>query len=263
MAETIQVDLHCHSSASDGDHPPSYVAHQLSAAGVVWASLTDHNSVGGLEPFRGAVERRGMRFVPGLEVHARSPKGPVHLLAYGFDPKNQALLKAIELLRQPMWTSARYWFGRVFSRDKGTTPADAASPPDSHDPPRNELPDTAESIRLIHEAGGLALLAHPLAGLRTVERLEDYLDWLQPQGLDGIEAFYKLYFRTTQQELLELAERRGLLTAGGSDFHGLHHSDGTSPGVEMPLEHLERFLAALGLQREQSPVLAGNDGDPN
>ena len=112
-----------------------------------------------------------------------------------------------------------------------------ADSPDDRDPSPQDPPDTAEAIRLIHEAGGLVLLAHPLAGLKTIERLEEYLDWLQPQGLDGIEAFHKLYFRTTQQELLELAERRGLLTTGGSDFHGLHHSDGTSPGVDMPLEH--------------------------
>ena len=254
MGEIIRVDLHCHSSASDGDHPPGYVAHQLASADVVWASLTDHNSVRGLQLFHSAAERRGMRYIPGLEVHARSAKGPVHLLAYGFDPENQALLTAIELLRQPMWSSTRQWFGRLFSRDKATEPADAVTPPDLRDPSRKELPDTAESIRLIHEAGGLALLAHPLAGLKTIERLEDYLDWLQPQGLDGIEAFYKLYFRSTQQELLELAGRRGLLTTGGSDFHGLHNSDGTSPGVDMPLEQLERFVAALGPRLGPSPV---------
>jgi len=254
MGEIIRVDLHCHSSASDGDHSPGYVAHQLASADVVWASLTDHNSVAGLRSFHSAVERRGMRYIPGLEVHAQSAKGPVHLLAFGFDPENQALLKAIDLLRQPMWNSARQWFGRLFSRDKDAAPADPATPPDGHDPPRKELPDTAESIRLIHEAGGLALLAHPLAGLKTIERLEDYLDWLQPQGLDGIEAFYKLYFRSTQQELLELAEHRGLLTTGGSDFHGLHNSDGTSPGVDMPLEQLERFVAALGPRLGQGSV---------
>jgi 3',5'-nucleoside bisphosphate phosphatase len=255
MAEMIRIDLHCHSSASDGDHAPGYVAHQLAAAGVVWASLTDHNSVSGLESFRAAVERRGMQSIAGLEVHARSPKGPVHLLAYGFDPQNEALLNAIHFLRQPLWTSTRQWFSRAFARDK-TNPSNDGGP-SSQDPP-----DTAEVIRLIHEAGGKALLAHPLAGLKTVEKLEEYLDWLQPQGLDGIEAFYKLYFRTTQLELLELAHRRDLLTTGGSDFHGLHHSDGTSPGVEIPMPEWERFMAAAGHAQERGSSIASDQSLP-
>ncbi len=254
MTDIIRVDLHCHSSASDGDHSPGYVAHQLAAAGVVWASLADHNTVGGLERFRAAVERRGMGYIPGVEMHARSPKGPVHLLGYGVDPENQPLLSALQILRQPWRTSARQRLARLFSRGRSETPETATRPSDDGDPSPQHQPDTAESIRLIHQAGGRVLLAHPLAGLKTIERLEEYLDWLQPQGLDGIEAFYKLYFRSTQQELLELAERRGLLTTGGSDFHGLHNHDGTSPGVEMPLEQLERFVAAVGLRQEQDLV---------
>lgn len=262
MAEIIRVDLHCHSSASDGDHSPGYVAHQLATAGVVCAALTDHNSVGGLDRFRAAVERRGMQYVSGVEIHARGPKGPVHLLGYGIDHENRALLNALQVLRQPWRTSARQWIGRLFSRGGSDAPDAATGSPGDGDPPSQEPPDTAESIRLIHEAGGRALLAHPLAGLKTIERLEEYLDWLQPQGLDGIEAFYKLYFRSTQQELLELAERRGLLTAGGSDFHGLHNNDGTSPGVEMPLEQWERFAAGVGLRQERSLVTYHNGGVP-
>jgi predicted metal-dependent phosphoesterase TrpH len=262
MAEIIRVDLHCHSSASDGDHSPGYVAHQLAASGCVWAALTDHNSVGGQERFQAAVERRAMQYISGLEVHARSPQGPVHLLAYGYDLNNQALLSALQTLRKPLLTSVRQWVVRLFSPGRRATPAVATISSDDHGQSPQRPADTAEAIRLIHEAGGLALLAHPLAGLKTIERLEEFLDWLQPQGLDGIEAFYKLYFRSTQQQLLELAERRGLLTVGGSDFHGLHNNDGTSPGVEMPLEQLDRFVAALGLREEKSVATSRDGGLP-
>lgn len=260
VAEIIRVDLHCHSSASDGDHSPGYVAHQLAAADCVWAALTDHNSVGGQESFRAAVQRRGMQCVTGVEIHARLPRGPVHLLGYGFDPENEALLSALQVLRRPLLESTRQWIGRVFSSGGRATPAVAADPPADRGQSTQHPVDTAEAIRLVHEAGGLALLAHPLAGLKTIERLEEFLDWLQPQGLDGIEAFYKLYFRTTQQQLLEVAERRGLLTTGGSDFHGLHNHDGTSPGVDMPLEQVERFAAALGLREEKKLGACCNDG---
>jgi len=256
MPEIIRVDLHCHSSASDGDHAPGYVAHQLGGAGVSWAALTDHNSVRGLHEFQSAVERRGMRYISGVEIHARSPRGPVHLLGYGFDPGNEALLSALQTFHRPWGGSVRRWARRVFSPGKQEVPVDTTCTAADSDHSREQQPDTAETICLIHEAGGRSLLAHPLAGLKTIERLEEYLDWLQPQGLDGIEAFYKLYFRSTQHELAELAERRGLLTAGGSDFHGLHHSDGTSPGVEMPMEPWKRFLAAIGLTEDQSTAPA-------
>ena len=96
-------------------------------------------------------------------------------------------------------------------------------------------------------------LAHPLAGLNSVRRLEELIDQLQPQGLDGLEAFHKQYPPTTQGDLLALAERRGLLTIAGSDFHGLHHSDGSSPGVDMPLVHWNRFADALGVGEDESP----------
>jgi predicted metal-dependent phosphoesterase TrpH len=257
MPEIIRVDLHCHSSASDGDHAPGYVAHQLAGAGVSWAALTDHNSVRGLEQFQSAVERRGMRYIPGVEIHARSPRGPVHLLGYGFDPGNEALLSALQTFHRPWGASVCRLARRVFSPGKQEVQVDSTcTSVDSDDHSRRQQPDTTEAICLIHEAGGRVLLAHPLAGLKTIERLEEYLDWLQPQGLDGIEAFYKLYFRSTQQDLSDLAERRGLLTAGGSDFHGLHHSDGTSPGVDMPLEQLDRFLAAIGLTEDQGTAPA-------
>ena len=88
-------------------------------------------------------------------------------------------------------------------------------------------------------------LAHPLAGARDCADLEDLLEWLQPEGLDGMEVFHKPYSRETQQALLDVALRRHLLCIAGSDFHGVHHSDGATPGVDMPLVHWKEFLAAM------------------
>ena len=84
-------------------------------------------------------------------------------------------------------------------------------------------------------------------------KLDEVLSWLQPQGLDGLEAFHKQYSAETQKALLDLAERRGLLTVAGSDFHGLHHSDGDDPGVDMPLIHWNRFVDAIGLGHKEEP----------
>jgi predicted metal-dependent phosphoesterase TrpH len=245
VIETIRVDLHCHSSLSDGDHSPAYVAHSLAAIGTEWAALTDHNSLSGLHQFGAVLDRRGVHHIAGVEMDARSPIGVLHLLGYGFDPDSQPLLDALCAIRQPWRASARYWKGRFRSRHVGSPQSiNAPAKPRSDTIPPTP-PDTAEVICLLHKAGGLVFLAHPLAGIGTIEKLDAVLEWLQPEGLDGLEAFHKLYSDETRTALLRLAERRGLLTVAGSDFHGLHHSDGASPGVDMPLIHWREFVAAL------------------
>ncbi|HSL96795.1 MAG TPA: PHP domain-containing protein [Thermoleophilia bacterium] len=258
MTDTIRVDLHCHSYLSDGDHSPEHLAQRLAAAGVAWAALTDHNTLDGQERFRAAAEERGVHFVPGLEMDARSTDGPLHLLAYGFDLGDQALRRALHSVRRPLRSTARYWVRRARSLGgRASLPGAGRARVGGVSPYRP--PDVAAAIDLIHGAGGLAFLAHPLAALLTVERLEDLLDRVQPLGLDGLEAFYKPCSVGEQSDLLAVAERRGLLAIAGSDFHGLHHAFGASPGVDMRREHWERFAARLGLGCE-APRRAADDG---
>jgi predicted metal-dependent phosphoesterase TrpH len=110
------------------------------------------------------------------------------------------------------------------------------------------VPDIGDALKVIHQAGGRSFLAHPLTGRLTVHRLEALLTWLEPQGLDGVEAFYKAYSDETQRVLLEMAKRRRLLVSAGSDYHGLHSPGENGPGVDVPLVHWQRFLTALGLE---------------
>jgi len=254
VTDVIRVELHCQSSASDGDHSPTQVGRILADAGVTWAALTDHNTIAGQEPFREALQKRGVNVVTGLEIDARSPQGPMHLLAYGFDVCNPPLLHALQTVRHPLRSSVRRFVGRARSSNVSSAASTKVSsaPDGGFTPPRP--PGTSEAIRLVHQAGGLVFLAHPLAALRTIERLEAVLDWLQPQGLDGLEAFHKPYSEDTQLLLLDLAARRRLLVVAGSDFHGPHHADGTNPGVDMPLEHWECFATALKLGLETKPL---------
>lgn len=245
MIETIRVELHCHSSLSDGDHSPAYVAHSIAATGAEWAALTDHNTFSGQHQFRTVLEKRGVHSITGLEMDARSPIGVLHLLGYGLDTEYQPLLDALRMIRQPLRASARYWANRIgsFAGERPETVERATTPRVQPGPPRP--PSTAEVIKLLHEAGGLVCLAHPLAGIGTPGDLERVLSWLQPEGLDGIEVFHKPYDEQTQAALLEIALHRHLLCVAGSDFHGIHHSDGTNPGVDMPLIHWNEFLTAL------------------
>ena len=108
------------------------------------------------------------------------------------------------------------------------------------------------AICLLHEAGGKAFVAHPLESLRSFKRIEEALDLLQDEGLDGIEVFHKSYPEGVQAALLALAARRGLLATGGSDFHGLDHSDGASLGVDMPVEQWAQIVRSVG--KRSGPV---------
>ncbi len=186
--------------------------------------------------------------------------GPFHILGYGIDETDEALLAAIQVVRQPWRASFRRFVTSV--RSFGGRGSETSRPcvPPGEDASPDLPPGTQEAICLIHRAGGLAFLAHPLAGLDGIARLEEVLSWMQPQGLDGLEAFHKKYSLETREALLEVAERRGLLTIAGSDFHGLHHSDGDDPGVDMPLIHWNRFAEAvgLGINEEQSSPYTDN-----
>jgi 3',5'-nucleoside bisphosphate phosphatase len=253
MAETVRIDLHCHSSASDGDHSPAHVAKRLAADGVTWAALTDHNTVEGLTEFQTALNRYAISCIPGVEIDARLPSGWVlHILGYGIDPQNEALLAVLKTVRHPWQTSMRVFGARLrgISRRGSDKPFIAALPngTDAADHPLS----TAMAIILIHEAGGHAFLAHPIESLRNFERIEEALDILQAEGLDGMEVFHKSYPEHARDGLLAMAKRRGLTATGGSDFHGLDHSDGASVGVDMPIEQWTEITRLVG--KKSGPV---------
>jgi PAS domain S-box-containing protein len=104
-------------------------------------------------------------------------------------------------------------------------------------------PPAAEAIAAVHEAGGIVFLAHPLHPGWSESVLEAAVEELARAGLDGIEAFYKPYPEETRARLAALADRLGLLTCGGSDYHGPHQ---LSPGVDMPVARWKQFREALG-----------------
>jgi predicted metal-dependent phosphoesterase TrpH len=253
MAETVRIDLHCHSSASDGDHSPTHVAKRLAATGVTWASLTDHNTVEGQTEFQAAVNRYAISCIPGVEIDARSPLGPLHILGYGIDTQNDTLLVTLRTVRQPWRATGR----RLVARLRSLYGAPPAAPvtlclPDGNETAPQRPLSTATAICLIHEAGGYAFLAHPLESLRSFKRIEEALDLLQPEGLDGLEVFHKSYPEGVKAALLALAVRRGLVPTGGSDFHGLDHSDGASLGVDVPVEQWAQIVRLVG--KKMGPV---------
>lgn len=258
MSDPICVDLHCHSSFSDGNLSPEQVADELASAGVVCAALTDHNTLAGQARFRLALQRCGIEFISGVELDIAvtgevfTPRGGVHLLAYGFDLQDESLGLILQAITDPFWASLRHRLGRVwpFGGRRGPRPTNGHPRPDparcaaAVRANRGQVP-LALALECIHQAGGRAFLAHPLTSFTTWEQLKDFLAWAQPLGLDGLEVFYKPYPPETRRALLDLAGCYNLLVSAGSDFHGPYFSGGAWPGCKLPAEHWDRFCQAV------------------
>ncbi len=205
--------------------------------------------------------RHGIGYIPGVEIDGRSPFGPLHVLGYGIDLDNMPLLAALRTVREPWRSSTRYWLARIRSLYRDSPPPEVSCvPPEMNGGPQGPL-TTQRAICLIHEAGGVAFLAHPLESLRSFKRLEEALDFLQAEGLDGLEVFHKSYPEGVRAALLALAVRRDLVPTGGSDFHGLDHSDGASLGVDVPVEEWGHMTKYLGIKQRPVPSAATGTED--
>ncbi|TVQ23903.1 MAG: PAS domain-containing protein [Spirochaetaceae bacterium] len=112
-----------------------------------------------------------------------------------------------------------------------------------------------ETIAAIHEAGGLAVLAHPFHTTPITPDIDGLVERLVERGLDGIEAFYAPYSAQQRRQLLDLADRHGLLTTGGSDYHGNGHAGARNPGVAVPHQRWKQFREAL--RQPAQPVQSG------
>jgi PAS domain S-box-containing protein len=213
----IKVDLHCHSSCSDGALTPEQLADQLAAAGAQYAALTDHDTLAGIPAFRQALTRHGIGFVSGLELTALHRGRELHLLAYGFDPEHAELRAVLDDL--------------LVSND----------PNSPRFAPSRRL-GAAAAIDLIHRVGGLTVLAHPALTEPDPARLRALLDELHKLGLDGIEALYGPAPVAARAELAGLAMAMGLVVSAGTDHHA---PSGPTPGIDMPLPLWKAFRDAL------------------
>ncbi len=181
--EFITVNMHCHSSLSDGQLSPEELAAFLSENNVQVASLTDHDTLEGLPRFRSILKERGIGFISGIEITAFSEWGELHLLGYNFDIDNREL-------------------NEEFSASN------------------RKIPHYSRVMKLVHNAGGKIFLAHPLTLSENMEELEKAVIKLKENGLDGIEAVYSAYSRETEKKLKTIADKNNLLISAGTDYHG-------------------------------------------
>jgi predicted metal-dependent phosphoesterase TrpH len=257
--KTQSIDLHTHSTCSDGSDSPDEVIARAQFAGASAIALTDHDTIEGLGAARKAAEHHGIELVNGIEISAEFSPGTMHILGYCIDAASESLLSELESLReararrnpeiarrlQDLRVDIQYEEvaalagGNVVGRphfaqklvDKGYVTSIqeafdkylAKGRPAYVEKTRLSPP---KAIDVIHAAGGVAVLAHPYQlGCRSEEQLHTVVDELVDSGLDGIEAIYSRHRPPDRLRYAELAASRGLVITGGSDYHGTYKPD--------------------------------------
>jgi predicted metal-dependent phosphoesterase TrpH len=249
----LEADLHVHSTVSDGTEAPARLLEQAAAAGLAAIALTDHDSTAGWAEAAAAVPATGVALIPGMELSTRQGWTSVHLLGYLVDPGDEALVAETARIRESRLARAETIVRRI-SRDYTLTwddvlahSAEGATIGRPHiadalvarghavdrsaafegilHPSRgyaepHYAPDPLTGVRLIREAGGVPVLAHP--GTRGAERVlpEATIGALVAAGLFGLEVDHPENRPDALPRLRALAERHGLAITGSSDYHG-------------------------------------------
>ncbi len=273
----IRIDLHMHSTFSDGTMSPEELVSRGRAGGLSVMSLTDHDTLDGLAPFMSACDRLGVAGIPGVELSADHEK-TLHILGYrlnfrapgglgealerlrrGRDVRNERMCEkmqsmGVDITMQEVAAEAggevvaRPHMARVLMK-KGYSPdirsaferyLGSSAPAYVR---RDRLPP-ADCIRLIREAGGLAVLAHPAQTTKDEQELLDILGRLKEAGLWGMECLSPGSSPEQVFRYMSMAAEFGLFATAGSDFHGANR-----PSVSMGVSVKEDFLpwARLGV----------------
>ncbi len=250
MTESLRIDLHLHSTASDGTVSPAEVVAHAHAGGLTHIALTDHDTAAGVEEARREGEALGVVVIPGIEVSATWEEGEVHLLGYGIDPTHPEIvshgrragtvrenrmagmvarlqaqgipitLEAVEVQAGPERESlARPHLARALVAAgvvEHTWEAFDRLIGDEHPAfVPTDLVSLEEGLELIHAAGGISSWAHPPEAL-----LDTLLPRMRRAGLMGLEVHRPRTPRERAGRLLRRARSVGLLPTGGSDWHG-------------------------------------------
>jgi len=253
------IDLHCHSTFSDGSLTPAELAQLAHDSGLSALALTDHDTVAGMPQFIPACRALGVTAVGGVEISVDfSSPGTMHLLGYFIDENNRALLDALseivhgrdkrnliildnlrkagmpieldeitdlaggDVIGRPHFAQVMLKHGYVQTKEEAFNNWLARGCPAYAE--RFRL-SPADAIRIIRGAGGLAVLAHPVTLKLKPSQLRSTIADLVEYGLNGIEIFYPMHNQRTRSLYLEIARDFKLAVTGGSDFHGAMNPD--------------------------------------
>ena len=253
MIDTRKIDLHVHSTFSDGTYTPEQLVDAAFEAGLSAIAITDHDTIDGVPVAIRAAKKRDLEIIAGVELSCEYKQKEVHMLGFCLDYTNPILnehlrnfqqsrnmrnQKMVMLLADEGFditydklladnpdcvitraNIARYLVEHGCVKDMSTVFSKYLGDDCRCFVPRKKTSPT-QAIQLIHQAGGVAFLAHPLLYRMSTVTLRSLVSELATAGLDGIEAIYATYQPGDERNMKNLAKEYHLLICGGSDFHG-------------------------------------------
>lgn len=275
----VRIDLHTHSTASDGTESPGEVVAQAARAGLDVVALTDHDTTSGWAEAAVAARESGIALVRGTEISARSTGMSVHVLSYLHDPEHEGLAQELQRAREAR-TSRAHHIVTLLHGDFGLTweeveahvePGAVIGRPHIADAlvtrgvvadrnaafadllhhgskyyVKHYAPEVLDAVMLIREAGGVAVFAHPGADRRGRVVSDAVIDAMVASGLQGLEVDHRDHSPEQRERLTAIAERHGLFVTGSSDYHGAGKDNvlgenTTAPEVFAMIEDLGRL----------------------
>ena len=267
------ADLHLHTHFSDGTFSPEEVVARGHKAGFAALALTDHDTVEGCARMAAACAAAGIEFITGTELTAEQDGNELHLLGYFVDLQNAKLLSEIgrfQTVRQNRIREMVAHLNRLhipLAADAVFALANCKSPGRPHVAralvnaglcasldeaferflkknrpawvPKMKM-SAPEAIELIHQAGGLAVMAHP-----GLNRTDEVIPNLADAGLDGIECFHTKHSRSTTDHYCHMAQHFKLLITGGSDCHGMSKGKPLIGTVKLPYEYVAKLKSRV------------------
>ncbi|MGM0509396.1 MAG: PHP domain-containing protein [Fusobacteriota bacterium] len=248
-----KIDLHLHTTCSDGTFTPSEIINLAKENDLKTIAITDHDTIDGLESGRKKAEELGINFINGIEFSTNFKKKEIHILGYFFDKNNSDLLKKLKDLKNARVIRAKKIIKKLAKYNINITKEDIMKEVHGDLISRTHIAkvlfkkgfvkntkeafnryigergiafvpkliiDPFEAIDLIKKAGGLSFLAHPKLLSLGERKTLILIDRLCEKGLDGIETFYPSFRDLDKIYYERIANERGLLLSGGSDFHG-------------------------------------------
>lgn len=250
----MRIDLHTHSTASDGTQPPAELVIEAAQVGVDIIAITDHDTTSGWQEAARAAVDHGITLVRGAEISCERDGRSIHLLGYLVDPTEPVLAAELARARDSRVTRLERMVERLAADGIPITyPEVLAHVPPGATPGRPHLadalvarglvvdrdeafarwlyndspyyvshyaPDPARAVGLVLAAGGVPVLAHPYAGRKGLAPIPELVEELAGVGLVGIEVDHPDHDPAARREVAELARDLGLVPTGSSDYHG-------------------------------------------
>ncbi len=280
------ADLHLHTRFSDGTWSPEDLVLQAQGCGLTTLALTDHDTVEGCAPMAVACAAAGLGFISGAELTAQQNGDEIHILGYGLEVEDPRLLAEIAKFQAVRQDRIREMVARLnrlgipLASEAVFALANCRAPGRPHVAralvraglcstldeaferflkkdrpawvPKFQM-SVAQAIGLIHQAGGVAVLAHP-----GLNRTDNVIPAVAEAGLDGIECFHPKHSPGAVRHYLDVAARFGLLVTGGSDCHGANKGRPMLGSVKLPSHYVEALAAKI---RERQAGIAKPGGD--